>query len=92
MNTDADLQCEIVESIVNALGRDVAQVGIVVKDGVATLNGYVCSLTEKWLAEYIVLSVYGVRSIANWIEIWQPSAGQERAANSAGRASRAART
>jgi osmotically-inducible protein OsmY len=73
VKTDIDLQCEIVESIVDVLGRDVVRIGVVVQDNVLVITGYASSLTAKWLAEYIALSIYGVRAIVNWIEIWQPT-------------------
>jgi osmotically-inducible protein OsmY len=73
VKTDIDLQREIVESIVDVLGRDIVQIGVVVQDNVVVLSGYAYSLTAKWLAEYIALSIYGVRTITNWIEIWRPT-------------------
>jgi osmotically-inducible protein OsmY len=73
VKTDIDLQREIVESIVDVLGRDIVQIGVVVQDNVVVLSGYAASLTAKWLAEHIALSIYGVRTITNWIEIWRPT-------------------
>jgi osmotically-inducible protein OsmY len=55
------------------LGRDVIKIGVMVQDNVVVLSGYACSLTTKWLAEYIALSIYGVRTVANSIEIWRPT-------------------
>ena len=73
MKTDIDLQREIVERIVDVLGRDVIGIGVMVQDNAVVLRGYACSLSAKWLAEYIALSIYGVRTIRNWIEIWRPT-------------------
>jgi osmotically-inducible protein OsmY len=80
VKTDIDLQREILESIIEVVGRDVVRIGVVAQDNVVVLSGFASSLTAKWLAEYIALSIYGVRTITNWIEIWRPRREHERAA------------
>jgi osmotically-inducible protein OsmY len=46
-----------------------SDVGVVVKDGVATLTGSVDSFTRKWAAEQAALRVRGVRAVVNEIEV-----------------------
>src|SRR6202011_3241642 len=51
-----------------------SDIGVAVKDGVVTLTGFVPSFWEKDAAEQAVKRVYGVRGIANDIEVklfWQ---------------------
>ena len=51
-----------------------SDIGVAVKDGVVTLTGFVPSFWEKDAAEKAVKRVYGVRGIANDIEVklfWQ---------------------
>ena len=51
-----------------------SDVGVAVKDGVVTLSGFVPSFWEKDAAEKAVKRVYGVRGMANDIEVklfWQ---------------------
>src|SRR6202162_4774400 len=51
-----------------------SDIGVAVKDGVVTLSGFVPSFWEKDAAEKAVKRVYGVRGIANDIEVklfWQ---------------------
>jgi hypothetical protein len=51
-----------------------SDIAVAVKDGVVTLSGFVPSFWEKDAAEKAVKRVYGVRGIANDIEVklfWQ---------------------
>jgi osmotically-inducible protein OsmY len=50
------------------------EIGVVVKDGVVTLTGWVDSYAKKWAAERAALRVSGVRAVANDIEVRLPSA------------------
>src|SRR6267154_1433240 len=49
-------------------------IGVAVKDGVVTLSGFVSSYWEKDAAEKAAKRVYGVRGVANDIEVKLPSA------------------
>ena len=46
-----------------------SDIAVVVKDGVVTLSGYVSSYFEKDAAEKAVKRVYGVRAVANDLEV-----------------------
>jgi osmotically-inducible protein OsmY len=46
--------------------RDIA---IAVKSGVVTLSGFVCSYDEKFLAENMVKGIYGVRAVADDMQV-----------------------
>jgi len=48
--------------------RDIA---IAVKSGVVTLSGFVCSYDEKFLAENTVKGIYGVRAVADDMQVEQ---------------------
>jgi osmotically-inducible protein OsmY len=45
------------------------EIGVIVKDGIVTLTGWVDSYTKKWRAEEDVLRLAGVKAVANDIEI-----------------------
>jgi osmotically-inducible protein OsmY len=51
---------------------DVADIGVTVDNGVATLLGDVKSYTEKKEAERIALGVYGVKAVANELTVKLP--------------------
>jgi BON domain-containing protein len=70
MKTDSDLQREVADELVRQMGQGIEQLNVAVHDGMVTLTGRVCSLTQKWLAEYTAMYVYGVQAIANNIDVW----------------------
>jgi osmotically-inducible protein OsmY len=45
------------------------EIGVIVKDGVVTLTGWVDSYLKKWAAEEGALRVEGVKAVANEIEV-----------------------
>ncbi len=50
-----------------------SEIGVSVSNGVVTLSGYADTYADKTAAERAVMSVYGVRAIANDIEVKPPS-------------------
>jgi osmotically-inducible protein OsmY len=48
------------------------EIGVIVKDGVVTLTGWVDSYTKRWAAEDAAHRVRGVRAVANDIEVRLP--------------------
>jgi osmotically-inducible protein OsmY len=48
---------------------DASQIGVSAKDGVVTLTGFVSQFAEKMAAENAAKRVYGVKAVANDIEI-----------------------
>jgi osmotically-inducible protein OsmY len=65
------------------------EIGVVVKDGVVTLTGWVDSYTKKWAAEDAAHRVRGVKAVANDIEVRISTAGQRTDADIAAAAARA---
>jgi osmotically-inducible protein OsmY len=55
-----------IESDPRIASRDIA---IAVKSGVVTLSGFVCSYDEKFLAENTVKGIYGVKAVADDIQV-----------------------
>jgi osmotically-inducible protein OsmY len=49
------------------------EIGVAVKDGVATLTGWVDSYLKRWAAEEAAHRVEGVKAVANEIEVRLPS-------------------
>ncbi|HLG57498.1 MAG TPA: BON domain-containing protein [Vicinamibacterales bacterium] len=75
--TDRDLQ----EHVQNALdwepSVDAADIGVSVDDGIVTLRGDVKTYLEKAAAERVALGVYGVKAVANDVNV-NLSDGQHR--------------
>ena len=72
MKTDTELQQDVMnelkwEPIVRAV-----EIGVAVKDGVVTLSGYVDSYVKKWAAERAAARVFGVRAVAEEIQVRLP--------------------
>jgi len=65
------------------------EIGVIVKDGVATLTGWVDSYTKKWAAEEAAHRVRGVKAVANDIEVRLPSIAERNDADIAAAAVRA---
>jgi osmotically-inducible protein OsmY len=65
------------------------EIGVVVKDGVVTLTGWVDSYTKKWAAEEAAHRVRGVKAVANEVEVRLPSASERTDADIAAAAARA---
>jgi osmotically-inducible protein OsmY len=51
-----------------------SDIAVAVKAGIATLFGFVASNEEKEMAETVTKGVYGVRAVANEIDVVDPSA------------------
>jgi osmotically-inducible protein OsmY len=65
------------------------EIGVVVKDGVVTLTGWVNSYTKKWAAEEAAHRVRGVKAVANDIEVRLSTADERTDADIAAAAVRA---
>ena len=77
MKTDRELQHQVLRALEWEPGIEAAEVGVSVSDAVVTLRGLVSTLREKWLAERAARHVYGVRAVANDLEV-APHAGAAR--------------
>jgi len=53
MQTDLELQRDVLDELAWKPSVDAAEIGVSVKNGVVVLNGTVKSFTEKWTAERV---------------------------------------
>jgi osmotically-inducible protein OsmY len=67
--TDAEIQRDVMEELKWEPRVNPSEIGVIVKDGVVTLTGWVDSYIKRWSAEDAVLRVRGVRAVANEIEV-----------------------
>jgi len=72
MRTDTQLQSDIIEELKWQPDVNSANIGVSVKDGIVTLNGYVSSFAERYEAEQAAKRVYGVTAVVNDIEVKLP--------------------
>jgi osmotically-inducible protein OsmY len=64
------------------------EIGVIVKDGVVTLTGWVDSYPKKWAAEEAAHRVRGVKAVANDIEVRLPGDAERTDADIAAAAAR----
>ena len=74
--TDATLKIDVLAELNYEPSVKVTDIGVLVKDGTVTLNGYATSYGEKWEAVRAVKRVAGVLAIADDIEVKLPSSLQ----------------
>jgi osmotically-inducible protein OsmY len=74
--TDGELKEDVLHELEWEPSVDAAHIGVAAKNGVVTLSGYVSSYAEKWAAEAAAKRVYGVRAIANEIQVKLPGSSQ----------------
>ena len=72
MKTDMELKNDVLEELKWEPSVEPAEIGVVVKDGIITLTGYVNRFPEKFEAERAAQRVAGVKAVANEIEIKLP--------------------
>ena len=75
--TDEDIERAVLREM--AWDAEVApsEIGVVVRNGVATLTGAVSTFSKKWAAERAALRVRGVKAVVNDIEV-RLASGHER--------------
>jgi osmotically-inducible protein OsmY len=56
---------------------DASDIGVSVDEGIVTLRGYVGSYAQRVMAEQVALRVYGVKAVANDIEVHALSGFQQ---------------
>jgi osmotically-inducible protein OsmY len=76
MKRDAQLQTDVLDELQWDPTVDATQIGVTVKDGIVTLTGKVSVYAEKFEAERAAKRVYGVRAVANDIEVQVPGPHQ----------------
>jgi osmotically-inducible protein OsmY len=71
--TDTELKNDVLSELKYEPSVKVSDIGVLVKDGTVTLNGYATSYSEKWEAVHATKRVAGVKAIADDIEIQLPA-------------------
>jgi osmotically-inducible protein OsmY len=69
MTIDRELQERVLKALEFEPSVDAAKVGVTAHEGVVTLRGSVPTYQEKWAAERTAGRVYGVRALANDLEV-----------------------
>jgi osmotically-inducible protein OsmY len=69
MHADTKLQHDVLAQLEWEPSIDASQIGVAAKDNVVTLTGTVKTFTEKFKAERVAKLVYGVKGVANDIEV-----------------------
>ena len=69
MNTDAELQKDVMDELKWEPTIHAAEIGVAVKDGVVTLSGNVDSYGKKWAADRAAKRVWGVKAVTEEIKV-----------------------
>ena len=72
MKSDIGLQRDILEELKWEPSVCAADIGVSVKDGIVTLSGHVPSYAEKYHAETAAKRVYGVKAVADELDVKLP--------------------
>ena len=72
--TDTEIKTDVLSELKYDPSLKVTEIGVLVKDGTVTLNGYATSFDEKLAAVHAVKRVAGVVAIADDIELHIPDA------------------
>jgi len=72
MKTDTELQQDVMNELKWEPSIKAAEIGVGVTDGVVTLSGYVDSYWKKWTAERAAARVFGVKAVAEKIQVRLP--------------------
>ncbi len=75
--SDLDLQHSVLDELKYEPSVNAAHIGVSVKNGVVTLSGHVPTYAEKFGAEEAAKRVYGVRAVANELDV-KLAAGNKR--------------
>jgi osmotically-inducible protein OsmY len=89
VQTDEELQQEIIRELKYEASVQPSEIGVAVKDGVATLTGHVDSYLKRWAAEEAAHRVRGVKAVANDIEVKLPTSSERTDADIAAAVTRA---
>jgi len=76
MQIDTEIQKDVLEELQAEPALDESQIAVTVKDGVVMLAGQVPSYGEKFAAERAAKRVYGVRGVAEEIQVSLPASNQ----------------
>lgn len=70
--TDKEIKRHVEDALNWEPSFDAADIGVSVDNGVVTLRGDIASYTSKSIAERVTLAVYGVRAVANDLNVKLP--------------------
>ncbi|MFT7611273.1 MAG: osmotically-inducible protein OsmY [Parvicellaceae bacterium] len=73
MKTNEKLKNDVLAELKYEPSIDANQIGVITKNGIATLTGHVTSYSQKMAAERAARRVNGVRAVAEEIEVNYPS-------------------
>ena len=76
MKTDTQLQHDVLAELEWEPSIEASQIGVAAKEGVVTLTGSVASYADKMTAERVTKRVYGVKAVANDVEVKIPGSSQ----------------
>ena len=76
MKTDSELQRDVLDELKWEPSVDAAHLGVAVKDGIVTLTGHVASYAQKYAAERAAKRVFGVRAVANELDVKLPGSSR----------------
>ena len=76
MKTDTQLQHDVLAELEWEPSIEASQIGVTAKDGIVTLTGSVASYADKMTAERVTKRVYGVKGVANDVEVKIPGSSQ----------------
>lgn len=76
IHTDEDIQRDVLEELTWDIRVRPNEIGVVVKDGIVTLTGWVDSYLNKTAAQEDAHRVSGVRAVANDIEVRLPGSAE----------------
>ena len=87
--TDEDIQRDVLAELKFEPRLKPNEIGVIVRDGVVTLTGWVDSYLKRWTAEQAAHRVRGVKAVANDIEVRLPPSSERLDAEIAAAAVRA---
>ncbi|HXG46839.1 MAG TPA: BON domain-containing protein [Methylomirabilota bacterium] len=76
MKTDSELKRDVENELKWEPGVTETHIGVTVKDGIVTLTGHVPSYGEKYAAEKAAKRVYGVKAVANELDVKLPGSAK----------------
>jgi osmotically-inducible protein OsmY len=89
VRSDEAIQRDVIEELKFDASVQPNEIGVIVKDGVVTLTGWVDSYLKRWTAEKVAHRVDGVRAVANDIEVKLPTSSERTDADIAAAVTRA---
>lgn len=89
VRSDEEIQRDVLDEIAWDAQLQPNEVGVLVRDGVVTLTGWVDSFTKKWAAERAAWRVRGVVAVANDLEVRLPGSSERTDPDIAAAAARA---